>query len=169
MYFPLRPTSSIKPLLYSTFLWLVVSGVSSFSLFPLLSHFPAANLLLSHLQEEDPLLLFAEGLQHLGLHPHVLKNLGQHLGFSWVRETAVSLSVSPSSGSCFSGVVWLFFFPVPESGSLFFGECGIRCGSLQCSLLNGLPQCSRNVPGSFGVKALCPDQLCSEGYCCGFA
>lgn len=71
------PHSIIQPLFHSTFLWPAV--VSSFPLLPLLSLSPAAYLLLSHLQEEDPLLLLAEGLQHLGVHPHVFKDFCQHL------------------------------------------------------------------------------------------
>ena len=90
-----RPIT-ILPVFHSTFLWPAV--ISSLPLLPLLSLSPAAHLLLSHLQEEDPLLLLAEGLQHLGVHPHVLKDFCQHLASfppGCQRQLSAPLPLSP--------------------------------------------------------------------------
>lgn len=140
-----------------TFLWPGGFGVSSLSFFPFLPFFPllpAAYLLLSHLEEEDPFLLFTQGLQQLRLHPHVLQDFRQHLVPSlraW--GTAESPAGSLSCGSSFSSVGWLHQSQVPfllknvGSGEVLIPDYSVLCQVLLLSVVETLQTLS--------VKALC--------------
>lgn len=61
-------------------LGLLVLGVASFPLQPLLALRPAPDLLLTHFQEQGLLLVLVEGAQHVGVDVHVLQDLLQHAG-----------------------------------------------------------------------------------------